>query len=282
MPVTRTVTCTFRSTPGSSPPAAWRGLHTVGFRDSIEAINGIGHAAVMCDPEFRPALAAAGFTLDPATGEVAELAPYVGAFSERAAQIGRNIDRYEAEWRAANPGQEPGPGVRRSWDRRAWKDARPDKVVPTDGAELVDHWNQQLHDLGYRDPHTLGLPIVVGDTAGGGSTATPPWRRSCPAGREAVGVERRRHPRRGREAIAAAGLVADPAVRIELAEDLTARPSRRACRCWTSTGVPEHVRSLTSRDVLDVEADIVAGSRPRRRPVAAGDAAEPVDGRGAR
>ena len=43
----------------------WRGLHTVGFRDSIEALNGIGHAAVMCDPEFRGALAAAGFTLDP-------------------------------------------------------------------------------------------------------------------------------------------------------------------------------------------------------------------------
>ncbi len=36
-----------------------------------------------------------------------------------------------------NPGEEPGPRVRRSWDRRAWKDARPDKVVPTDGAELV-------------------------------------------------------------------------------------------------------------------------------------------------
>ena len=32
----------------------------------------------MCDPEFRAALAADGFTLDPATGEVAELAPYVG------------------------------------------------------------------------------------------------------------------------------------------------------------------------------------------------------------
>ena len=111
----------------------WRGLHTVGFRDSIEAINGIGHAAVICDPGFRGALAAAGFTLDPVTGEVAELAPYVGAFSERAAQIGRNIDRYEAEWRVANPGQEPGPAVRRSWDRLAWKDARPDKIVPKDG-----------------------------------------------------------------------------------------------------------------------------------------------------
>ncbi len=147
----------------------WRGLHTVGFRDSIEALNGIGHAAVMCDPEFRAALAAAGFTLDPATGEIAELAPYVGAFSERAAQIGRNIDRYEAEWRAANPGQEPGPAVRRSWDRRAWKDARPDKIVPTDGAELVggtgtSSWATSATATPSPQP---GLPMVGRRTAGG-------------------------------------------------------------------------------------------------------------------
>ena len=63
---------------------AWRGLHTVGVRDSLEAINGIGHAAVMADPEFRAALAAHGYTLDPETGEIAQLAPYVGAFSARA------------------------------------------------------------------------------------------------------------------------------------------------------------------------------------------------------
>src|SRR3954471_23138779 len=56
---------------------AWRGLHSVGVVDSIEAINGIGHAAVMCDPEFRHALAAHGYTLDHETGEVAQLAPYV-------------------------------------------------------------------------------------------------------------------------------------------------------------------------------------------------------------
>ena len=90
----------------------WRGLHTVGVRDSLDAINGIGHAAVMTDPGFRAALAAHGFTLDPDTGEVVQLAAFVGPFSARAAQIGRNIDRYEAEWRAANPGQEPGPALR--------------------------------------------------------------------------------------------------------------------------------------------------------------------------
>jgi hypothetical protein len=49
--------------------------HTVGVRDSLEAINGIGHAAVMTNPEFRTALAEHGLTLDPETGEVVELAP---------------------------------------------------------------------------------------------------------------------------------------------------------------------------------------------------------------
>ena len=57
---------------------AWRGLHTVGVRDSLEAINGIGHAAVMTNPEFRAALAEHGYTLDPETGEVTQLAEYTG------------------------------------------------------------------------------------------------------------------------------------------------------------------------------------------------------------
>src|SRR5687767_14856353 len=86
----------------------WRGLHTVGVRDFLSAINGIGHAGVATDPQFRAALAAHGYTLD-GTGEVQELAGYVGAFSARAAQIGRNLDRYERQWTATHPGQTPGP-----------------------------------------------------------------------------------------------------------------------------------------------------------------------------
>lgn len=77
--------------------SAWRGIHTVGVRDSLEAINGIGHAATMTNPAFRAALAAHGLTLDAETGEVTELAPYAGAFSARARQIESNIDTYEAQ-----------------------------------------------------------------------------------------------------------------------------------------------------------------------------------------
>jgi exodeoxyribonuclease V alpha subunit len=150
----------------------WRGLHTVGVRDSLDALNGIGHAAVLTDPQFRAALTAHGFTMNPESGEVRELAGFVRPFSARAAQITRNIDRYEAHWRTAHPGVEPGPRLRRSWDARAWAEARPDKVTPTDGTELARRWMEELHGLGYRDPHP---PTATGHppTPPGSATASP-------------------------------------------------------------------------------------------------------------
>ena len=163
----------------------WRGLHTVGVRDSLDAINGIGHAAVMTDPAFRSVLAAHGYTLDPDTGEVAELAEFVGPFSARAAQIGRNIDRYEADWRAANPGREPGPRLRQAWDARAWADARPDKVVPRDGAELTRRWCTELRELGFRAP-TQPAPAACAQRRSARPGATPShrfWRDSRRADR---------------------------------------------------------------------------------------------------
>jgi hypothetical protein len=100
------------------------------MRDSIDAVNGIGHAAVACDPQFRAALAAHGYTLNE-SGEIEQLATFVGPFSKRAAQIGMLLDRYEAQWRADHLGEEPGPGLRRAWDARAWAEDRPDKIVPS-------------------------------------------------------------------------------------------------------------------------------------------------------
>src|SRR5215213_5022917 len=128
----------------------WRGLHTVGVRDSLAAINGIGHAAVATDPQFRAALAAHGYTVD-GTGEILQLAEYGGPFSARAAQIGRNANRYEREWTAAHPGDQPGPALRRAWDARAWGEDRPDKVHPRPGLNVTERWLAELADFGYRD-----------------------------------------------------------------------------------------------------------------------------------
>src|SRR6478735_7188551 len=60
-----------------SAAGTWRGLDTVAVRDSINAINGIGHAAIACDPDFRTALATHGYALNP-DGEIEQLARFVG------------------------------------------------------------------------------------------------------------------------------------------------------------------------------------------------------------
>ena len=192
-PAIRTGTSTSRSTPGSGLPGAWRGLHTVGVRDSLEAINGIGHAAVMTDPGFRAALAAHGYSLDDESGEVVELAAYAGAFSARARQIETNIDRYEAEWRGEHPGEEPGPALRQSWDRRAWSDARPDKVVPVSGEDLRQRWVEELGDLGFVAP---SRPRQVAACPAGGAGPGRGGRDRAHAARlPTLGVEPRRRTR---------------------------------------------------------------------------------------
>ena len=248
---------------------SWRGLHSVGVVDSIEALNGIGHAAVMCDPEFRAALATRGYTLDD-DGEIEQLAPYARAFSQRAAQINRNVDRYEADWRVEHPDQEPGPRLRRTWDRRAWADARPDKVVPRSGADLVAAWNSELRDLGFTPPTfpaispatELGLQIgrINRDVAADLVLTRLGAKRSAWNAADIRGeVER---------LIASVGVIAERVVRHELVEDIADRARTRCVPLLGRDDVPEHVRSLTSERVLAVEADLVDSIAARSaRPV---------------
>jgi exodeoxyribonuclease V alpha subunit len=235
---------------------AWRGIHSVGIRDSIEAINGIGHAAVATDPQFRTALAAHGLTLDPESSEIRQLVPFVGGFSARTAQIRGNVDRFEAAWRGEHPGEEPGQRLREAWDRRAWAQARPDKVIPTDGAALVARWNSELRDLGYNDPPDAAsltgtrpgwidrdaAAALVVSTLGANRSA---WNTADIRGKVEV-------------LLAQTGLVADPTVRVELAEDLTARAVDLCVPLLRRSDVPEHVRSISSPQVLEVEAHLVA------------------------
>jgi len=243
----------------------WRGLHTVGVRDMIDGINGIGHAAVMCDPAFRQVLADRGFTIDRESGEVNELAGFVGPFSARARQIGQNIERYETAWRDTHPGQEPGPELLRTWDRRAWAEARPDKVVPTDGTVLTDRWVEELHGLGFRSPtHRAALHAARPGALDRDAAVTTVLSRlgAKRSGWNAADI-------RGHVEllIAGEGMIADPAVRIELAEDLTARAVEACVPLIDQDGTPEHIRALTSHTVLGVEADLtesfaVRGSLP--------------------
>lgn len=249
----------------------WRGLHTIGVRDSLDAINGIGHAAVMTNPVFRSALAAHGYTLDPESGEVTQLADFVGPFSARAAQITRNIDRYEAEWRAANPGHEPGPRLRQAWDARAWAEQRPDKVVPADGAELTRRWRGELHELGFRAP--AKAVTLVASTVGqvDREHAVREVLTRLAARRSAWNAADIRGE--VEQLIARTNVVTSVAVRAELAEDLTARTLSHCVPLLDRVGVPEHVRTLTSPHVIEVESDLVTrlaarGDAPLTTPVA--------------
>src|SRR3712207_9461451 len=77
--------------------------------------------------------------------------------------------------------------------------------------------------------------------------------------------------------IAAADVVADAGVRIELAEDLSARAIARCVPLLDrdGAGVPEHIRAWTSQSVLDVEADLTHRLAARRTPAQAEQRRDP-------
>ncbi|MCF6506116.1 TrwC relaxase [Blastococcus sp. MG754426] len=235
--------------------AKWRGLHTVGVRDFLGAINGVGHAAMACDPELNAAFAANGYTRD-GTGELLQLAPYVGPMSARAAQIAANIARYERQWTQAHPGESAGPALRRAWEARAWADGRPDKVRRRPGEDHDERWRSELAGLGFRAP---SAPVPMALTAVGALDRDGAVQRVLArlgAARSAWNAADIRGE--VEQLLAADGIVADAAVRLELAEDLTARAVGRCVSLLGREGMPEHIRDWTSRPVLDVETDLQA------------------------
>jgi exodeoxyribonuclease V alpha subunit len=122
----------------------------------------------------------------------------------------------------------------------------------------VDHllrqrWLHELLELGYRDSH---LYVPVAGLRGGELDRDRSVATVCAGSRRALRVEPGRHPRRGRTLIARSHVVADAAVRTDLAEDLTARTLAACVPLLPRPGLPEHIRALTSRHVLDVESDL--------------------------
>ncbi|CAN5758815.1 hypothetical protein BH18ACT7_BH18ACT7_06560 [soil metagenome] len=131
----------------------------------------------------------------------------------------------------------------------------PDKVTPQPGADLHRRWLDELEGLGYRGRH-LPDPLV------------PPWVGRLDRDQAAGEVLARLGAARSgwnaadirgevEQFLARNGIVADPAVRRELAEDLTARSLALSVPLLTRPGVPDHVRALTSAYVVEVEADLV-------------------------
>ena len=125
----------------------WRGLDTAALFKQQGVIRALGTAVIAAHPQLTAVLDQNGLTFDPATGEVAELEPFNAAMSKRGAQVERNLARFEAEWEAAHPGEEPGPVVRARLKAKAWEHERPGKKPAVLGSEAG--WRAELEDAGY-------------------------------------------------------------------------------------------------------------------------------------
>ena len=134
---------------------AWRGLDTAALFKQQGAIRALGTAVIAAHPHLAEVLDAHGLSLDPVTAEVAELERFNAPMSKRAEQVRRNLSRFEAEWAARHPGQEPGPIITTLLTAMAWDHERPAKKP----SNLKDEagWRAELEALGY----TPELPRVV-------------------------------------------------------------------------------------------------------------------------
>ncbi|WP_422934534.1 MobF family relaxase [Sinomonas sp. P47F7] len=141
---------------------AWRALDTAALFAQQGAIRALGTAVIAAHPALADVLDQHGLTLDPVTGEVAELRPFNAVMSKRAVQVERNLARLTAEWEAVHPGKTPGPVVTARLQAKAWAHERPAKK-PTSLAEEAA-WVAELRQAGY-DPATLTRPAPPGVVA---------------------------------------------------------------------------------------------------------------------
>ncbi|MBA2768123.1 MAG: AAA family ATPase [Sporichthyaceae bacterium] len=124
------------------------------------------------------------------------------------------------------------------------------------GDELRARWVEELHHLGFTPPTVgvehRGVPIgrVNRDAVVDLVLTRLGARRSSWNAADIRGEAER--------IMAGVDVLAAAPVRRELVEDLTDRAVVRCVPLLARDDVPEHVRSLTSREVLDVEADLIA------------------------
>lgn len=237
----------------------WRGVDSAALREQVQAINGIGHASVVCDPVFRQRLASLGYTLD-TDMEIEQLAGVLPAMSKRSAQVSGLIAGFEKAWRAEHPGKVPGPGLARGWDARAWNEGRPEKKdLSLIGDQWTRAWRAELAELGVDldqvRPASPFTPVtaaavnreqVAGAVVAGLSGRRSAWNTADIRG--AVEIE-----------LGRVGVIAGERALTELAEQITDQAAA-SCRSIldepASAAAPVQSRQWTSEHVVAVEADL--------------------------
>ena len=233
---------------------AWRGLDTVALFRQQGAIRALGTAVIAAHPQLATVLDRHGLTLDPVTGEVAELESFNASMSKRAEQVKRNMAQFEAEWEAKHPGQEPGPVVTARLTAMAWDHERPAKKPAT----LRDEggWRAELDALGYTPdlPRVRRRAPVALDELRVQQVASRALDR-CAAG--ASTWTRHALQEHVTRIITEAGVWAEPAALRDLVT-ITTGLAVDDCLSVLPPGAvqPDHVAHLTSLHVVAVETEL--------------------------
>ncbi|MGP5307063.1 MobF family relaxase [Brachybacterium alimentarium] len=246
----------------------WRALTTAALFQQQGTIRALGTAIIAAHPQLAQTLAEHGLTLDPASGEVVELEPFNPVMSKRSVQIRRNLERMEAEWEAAHPGEVPGPALTARMQDAAWAFQRPGKK-PAD-LKNEQWWQQELRDAGY-DPATIERKTVQPPASLDDLAVQEVASRAldrCAAGASAWTPHTvQEHVTR---IITEAGMQATPA---QLREFITVATDLATGDCFSilppGAPTPEHVAHLTSLGVVAAETalrDQITAATPRREP----------------
>ncbi len=246
----------------------WRALDTAALFKQQGAIRALGTAVIAAHPQLARTLADHGLTLDPASGEVVELEPFNGVMSKRSAQIKRNLERLEAEWEAAHPGEELGPVMTARLQGIAWTHQRPGKK-PAD-LKNEQWWVQELADAGYDPTASERRSAQPGVTLYELSVQEVASRALDRSAASASAWTRHTIQEHVTRITTEAGVQAAPA---ELRAFITQATELAVSDCFSvlppGAATPEHVAHLTSLSVVAAETalrDQLAAATPIREP----------------
>ena len=246
----------------------WRALDTAALFKQQGAIRALGTAVIAAHPQLAQTLAEHSLTLNPASGEVAELEPFNGVMSKRSAQIRRNLERLEGEWEAAHPCEVLGPVMTARLQGIAWTHQRPGKKP----ADLKNEawWVQELRDAGYdsvTSEHRVVRPAVSVDDLAVQEVASRALDRSAAGASAWTRHTIQEHVTR---ITTEQGVQATPA---ELREFIAVATELAVSDCFSilppGAPTPEHVAHLTSFSVVAAEAalrDQFTAVTPDREP----------------
>ena len=233
----------------------WRALDTGAMFKHQGAIRALGTAVITADPQLATVLDQHGLALDPVTGEVAELAPFNHVMSKRGSQVRKNLDRLEAEWQAAHPGESIGPVVSARLRAFAWAYERPAKKPTTMREEAA--WLSELREAGYDPEHLARRPVqapVASDDLSVQAIASRALDRCAAASSAWTRHDVQEHATR---IITEYGVRATP----EEVRELVQVATRLAFEdCFSilpdDAPKPEHVAHLTSLRVVQAETEL--------------------------